>query len=383
MFDFELGNLVFKSQWIERTLPNYIPLRIAQAVAEDVDHSNTQLTINSVVIDIIYAFAKNSRWHTSPIFLEALSLHIEGRYRVSCGKALEVAADLLGNSSLSSEDADRFFSIAYLSVWHNFPFPESSERFCGLSPDWYESLKERAHLPSYFAAASLMEWFIELQNTNSMWQADELRMMADANLNPEHHGGNGEFFSDLFVALNSQGSSDLDSEAIKKLEKAGLIFRLEEDKQLFSLSIDGQKLTARYQVFQSSFHFHSTALFSAPSHALSEFQGWCEPWQRCFLQTSGPSRRPLVQAMIDTRQLPKISVTSEFMDCLVAEFGKEFTRNFLIEGLSSHSSNWVRAAMLASGKHLLDDETVNATAISLFDVPSDEIQRMAADVLFS
>ena len=379
MFNFELGNLVFKSQWIERSLPNYIPLRIAQAVTENVNHSSTQLTINSVVIDVIYAFAKNSRWHTSPLFLEALSLQIERRYGVVCDTALDIASDLLGNSSLESEDADRLFSKAYLSVWHNFPFRESSEGFCGLSHDWYESLKDKAHLPGYFAPSSLMEWFVDLQNSNSMWKADELRMMVDANLDLDHQEVNGQFFSNLFLTINSESESGLDSDAIKKLERAGLIYRLREEKQLFSLSIDGQKLTARYQVFQSFFDSQSASFYPA----LSEFQGWCEPWQRCFLQSSGPCRRPLVQAMIATNQLPKISVIAEFVGCLLDEFGIEFTRNFLTDGLSSHASNWVRAVMLASGKHLLDDETIKATAISLFDVPSDEIQRMAADVLFS
>lgn len=370
MFDLEFGNLVHKSQWIDRSLPKYIPSRVAHAVSSKLGDSSLQLTINSVVIDVIFAFAKNARWHSSPLFLEALSEHLLVRYGVRCPEAFDVAGELLGNSSLSSSEADRMFSVNYLASWHSFSFPESSERLCGIGPEWYETLKECAGLSDYFVPASIMEWFVELQNSKNLWQADEQKMILDSNLNIDLMRAPGAFFSNLFLTLGCGDQSGLDADAIQRLERAGFIYRLEEENHLFSLSVDGQKLTARFMVFRSS------------TTNISVFLGWCEPWQRCFLETASSARRQLLEAMINLKQLPKVSVIGEFVTSLVEEWGRDFAAGFVNDCLSSHSSMWTRAAMLASSRNLLDQETIQKTALSLFEVPSDEIQRLAADVLF-
>ncbi|MEI8025761.1 MAG: hypothetical protein WCI18_05355 [Pseudomonadota bacterium] len=373
LFDFHMNNLVYKSQWIERSLPKYIGLRIDSLLSSELIHldSVSQLSKTAAVIDIIYAFAKNARWHSSEFFLEAISSQIDVRYQFRCPKTLDLAFDLLGNSSLISAEADRCFLIHYFSVWYEYPFSESSERICGLSHDWYENLKKNQRNPHHNAALEMLGWFKALQSQQSLWQVDELKLQVVSTYNLEGNLVPGTLFSDLFKELREADPRTPLSDRFINCEKSGIVFRVEEEGQTYDLSIDGQRLTARFAVSQGQ------------SLSLLEFLQWCEPWQRCFLQTPSSHRKFILSSLVQSEIFPKMSVFGEFIASLEEEFGDEFCRNYLIQSLENQTSNWLRAALLVAGKHLLDQDILNQTAASLLDLPSNEIQRLAADVLFA
>ena len=106
-------------------------------------------------------------------------------------------------------------------------------------------------------------------------------------------------------------------------------------------------------------------------------------WQRCFFQTPSPQRKLILSGLVRSENLPKISVLGEFIACLEDEFPEDFCRNYLISALNVQASNWTRAALLVAGKHLIDQEILDETAASLLDLPSNDIQRLAADLLFT
>lgn len=373
MFDFHMDNLVYKSQWIERSLPKYIGLRISNLLSSELAHLDylSQLSKTAGVIDIIYAFAKNARWHASEFFLEALSFQIYARYQFRCTKTIELASDLLGNTTTLSSQADRCFLINYFSVWYDYPFSESSERTCGISNDWYENLKNNDKTPHCDGAFEMLTTFKALKSQQKLWHVDELKLQVVSTSSLEGNLIPGSLFLDFFKELREASPRTPLSDRFIDCEKSGIIFRVEEERQTYDLSIDGQKLTARFVVSQS----HSLTL--------TEFLEWCEPWQRCFLQTSSPQRKFILSSLVQSEALPKMSVFGEFLSSLEEEFGEGFCRNYLIESLESQTSNWLRGALLVAGKHLLDQEILNQTAASLLDLPSNEIQRLAADVLFT
>lgn len=372
MFDFHMTNLVYKSQWVERSLPKYITLRLGDALALELANGDffAQLSKTATVIDIIYAFAKNARWHKSKCFLQALAVQIQARYNFRCPQTMELAADLLGNTTTLDPEVERCFLISYFSAWHDFSFPESSERFCGLSRDWYEGLQRAENQGVPLEAFEILHWFRELQGSKILWQADEAKIQLEAGSSFDHRALPGDVFTLLFRELEDSKSKPELSDKLQKFEKAGLVFRLEEENLPFSLSIDAQKLTARFAVSQSS------------SLTLPEFLSWCEPWQRCFLQSRSAQRKFILSELLQSGSLPKMSVLGEFIACLEEELGEDCARSYLIEALSSQSSHWQRAALLAAGRHLLDQDFLYKTAASLLEQPSDEIQRLAADVIF-
>ncbi len=373
MFDFHMSNLVYKSQWVERSLPKYIALRMSSLLNSELSRldSISQLSKTAGVIDIIYAFAKNARWHASPCFLESISQHIYSRYQFHCPQTMDLAAELLGNTTTLSAEADRCFLVTYFLAWHDFSFPESSERICGVSRDWYGDFIDNESLNNPIEANKILEWFKSLHARQSLWQADELKLQIDCSSSIDGELIPGSLFLDLFKELRESNPKTPLSDRFLRCEKAGIIFRVEEGKRMYDLSIDGQKLTARFAVSQSQ------------SLSLSEFMDWCEPWQRCFLQTPSPDRKLVLSGMIQSEMLPKISVLGEFVASLEEEFGEEFGRSYLIEALKSQPSNWLKAALLVAGRHLLEQDVLNQTAASLLDLPSNEIQRLAADVLFA
>jgi len=367
-----MTNLVYKSQWVERSLPKYITLRLGDALALELAKIDffAQLSKTATVIDIIYAFAKNARWHKSKCFLQALAFQIQARYNFRCPQTMELAADLLGNTTTLDPEVERCFLISYFSAWHDFSFPESSERFCGLSRDWYEGLQRAENQGVPLEAFEILHWFRELQGSKILWQADEAKIQLEVGSAVNNRASPGEVFSHLFKELEDCKYKPEIPDILQKFEKAGFVFRLEEENLPFSLSIDAQKLTARFAVSQSS------------SLTVPEFLSWCEPWQRCFLQSQSAHRKFILSELLQSGSLPKMSVLGEFITCLEEELGEEYARSYLIEALSSQTSHWQRAALLAGGRHLLDQDFLYKTAASLLEQPSDEIQRLAADVIF-
>ena len=373
LFDFHMNVLVYKSQWIDRSLPKYIGLRMSSLLSQELGQmdSSSQLSKSACVIDVIYAFAKNARWHSSRLFIEALSLHIYARYQFICPKTIELASDLLGNTTTLTSEADRCFLLNYLSVWYDYPFAESSEIVCGLSNDWYEDLKNIHKTSSNSAAFEVLGWFKGLQSQQSLWQVDEQKFQMISSSTLEAGFVPGRLFSDFFEELQDPKPKNSLSERFKDCQKYGIVFRVEDEGKSYDLSIDGQRLTARFVVSQSQ------------NLSLQEFLEWCEPWQRCFFQTPSPQRKLILSGLVRSENLPKISVFGEFIACLEDEFPEDFCRDYLISALKVQTSNWTRAALLVAGKHLIDQEILDETAARLLDLPSNDIQRLAADLLFT
>ena len=367
-----------KYLWIEQNLPRYVTTRLTKILlSEDSYILKNQVTVNAIIIDIIYAFAKNSNWHTSPLFHEGITQHLLDRYEIFAPNTLEAAGELLGSSSSSRLlDPDRHFLISYLTAWHHFPFALDSERYSGVGPYLYQSIRDRSTEFVHPSLLDTLSWFSERMKSDQMWQADEWRLSID--LYPEEHKPPefGSLFNQVLLLTNAYPSSgapnftqELENLAFK-LQKVGVIFQLNDEGKRFELSRVGQQLTARY----------ASSIFKLEIEA--RFLGWSEPWQSSVMIQKGEVRSNVLKFLLRTQQLPLQSVLPEFIRALEEEFERDFIKNYVMNLLEGDLTIWFKAAILACSKHLIEDHELPKFAANLIDSTSFEVQRAAADILF-
>jgi hypothetical protein len=251
-----------------------------------------------------------------------------------------------------------------------------SEKYCGLGSTFYNSIRERSSDYVDPTLLELLSWFSERIKLDQMWQADEWRLAID--LYPEEHDQPifGKIFEHIFALTETRRSSiltgqnqDLALESTK-LQKLGVIFQADESGKKFGLSKVGQQLTARYaaMVFKDNIE--------------TIFLDWCEPWQKASLVQKGDLRGRILQSLLQNHRLPKLSAIQEYIRALEEEFKNEFVKGYVVRLLDGDLDVWLKTAILASSKHLLDEQDLPKYAASLIDSTSTDVQRAAADILF-
>ena len=378
MLELSVDLVLAKYLWIEQNLPKYVTTRLSKTLlSENYLKPQSQVSNNAIVIDVIYAFVKNSNWHSSSLFQEALSQHLLDRYDAFVPNTIDAASDLLGSSSsLRLDDPNKHFLISYLTAWHHFPFSFDSEKYCGVGSAFYQSIRERSNDYVNPTLLELLAWFSERMKLDQMWQADEWRLAIDLFPEEPEHPVFGKIFEHIFSLTEIQNSSNLigptQNLALEstKLQKLGVIFQADESGKKFGLSKVGQQLTARYaaKVFKDDIE--------------TKFLDWCEAWQKAALIRKGELRDRILQSLLQTRKLPKLSAIQEYIRALEEEFKNEFVRDYVVNLLDDDLTIWVKTAILASSKHLIDEQDLPKYAASLIDSPSTEVQRSAADILF-
>jgi hypothetical protein len=378
MLELSVDLVLAKYLWIEQNLPKYVTTRLSKTLlGENSVQLQSQVSINAIVIDVIYAFVKNSNWHSSSLFHEALTQHLLDRYEVFVPNTIDAARDLLGNStSMRLDDPNKQFLVSYLTAWHHFPFSLDSEKYCGLGSAFYNSIRERSSDYVDPTLLELLTWFSERIKLDQMWQADEWRLAID--LYPEEHDQPvfGKIFEHILALTETRKSSSHTGQTqylaleSTKLQKLGVIFQADESGKKFGLSKVGQQLTARYaaMVFKDNIE--------------TNFLDWCEPWQKASLVQKGELRGRILQSLLQNHTLPKLSAIQEYIRALEEEFKNEFVKEYVVNLLDGDLGIWVKTAILASSKHLLDEQDLPKYAASLIDSPSTDVQRAAADILF-
>lgn len=366
LFDSSLQLTIEKFQWVERNLPRYIPERLYRTLALEAECGDKiqEIVKSAIITDIIYAVVKNANWHTSDLFQAAIKMHLNQRYGVCPLRTLREACELLGNSTSDHyDDAEERFLIVYLLAWQDSAF--CAERLSGLSFCFGDHLKAEGDNPR---AMKIAYWMKDLKERQRLWEADELRVSIDLNPDAELSTGELGLFSRLFEILSRTKSHP---EIAEKLVKVGILFCLDPDKPEYGLTKEGEWITTRY------------VIENCLETALDAFLNWCEIWQKAFFKSTHPGLNSILQTLSVQGEYPRIGAIPEYMLALEQVLGAETARRVLIFGLSGQESAWVKAALLAAGKHLLTENELPELAGNLLNSNSDTIQRVTADILFS
>jgi len=368
LFEGSLHLTLEKFQWIERNLPKYIPDRLLAALNAELEYSEhvSDLTKGAIITDIIYAIIKNANWHTSSEFNRALCNQINARFQVEPAQTILLARELLGNSLADEQhDAEQRFLVVYLLAWHEQN--EFSERLSGLSGHYRHSLLDRPH-ESNPRAYQILHWLNELKKDKSLWIADEIRVLFDLDPSKVHHPSQENLFEKIMQILTRRAGYPI---LAASLSRIGILYCLDPEELEYALTREGEWMMARY------------ACRTENKVEVDQFLDWNETWQNAYFNSQHPEISSLMEALIEQKSLPKTGSIAGYITALQRMYKPDEVRHHFLLALECDGGGWKRAALLASGKHLLSPDEIPDYATSLLNSGSDSLQRITADILFS